>query len=197
MHWRSFVFSCLAAAVLFPAASRAAPEVGGESAIVAVTVFPDRAAVVRVVEVSLPAGRSTLVIEDLPANLIAQSVRVRGRTDRSLLIGSVETKRHFEEAVVREEERRLTAELEALQDKRRAPWKADVSELLPQVTVPTLVLHCGEDAVQPFNEGRRMAAGIPGARIVALDGRNHVILEDEPAWPRFLQEVESFLSEDR
>ena len=120
MHWRSFVFSCLAVAVLFPAASRAAPEVGGESAIVAVTVFPDRAEVVRVVEVSLPAGQSTLVIEDLPANLIAQSVRVRGRADGSLLIGSVETKRHFEEAVVREEERRLTAELEALQDQRRA-----------------------------------------------------------------------------
>ena len=120
MHWRSFVFSCLAVAVLFPAASRAAPEVGGQSAIVAVTVFPDRAEVVRVVEISLPAGQSTLVIEDLPANLIAQSVRVRGRADGSLLIGSVETKRHFEEAVVREEERRLTAELEALQDQRRA-----------------------------------------------------------------------------
>ncbi len=63
--------------------------------------------------------------------------------------------------------------------------------------MPTLVLHCREDAVQPFNEGRRMAAGIPGARFVALDGRTHVILEDEPAWPRFLQEVESFLAEDR
>ena len=120
MHWRSFAFSCLVAAVLFPAASRAAPEVGGQSTIVAVTVFPDRAEVVRVVEISLPAGRSTLVIEDLPANLIAQSVRVRGRADGSLLIGSVETKRHFEEAVVREEERRLTVELEALQDRRRA-----------------------------------------------------------------------------
>ena len=41
-----------------------------------------------------------------------------------------------------------------------------------------------------------MAAGIPGARFVALEGRNHLILEDEPAWPRFLQEVESFLAED-
>ncbi|MHA1151254.1 MAG: alpha/beta fold hydrolase [Alphaproteobacteria bacterium] len=72
----------------------------------------------------------------------------------------------------------------------------DVSELLPQVMVPTLVLHCREDAVQPFNEGRRMAAGIPGARFVALEGRNHLILEDEPAWPRFMQEVGRFLAED-
>jgi len=72
----------------------------------------------------------------------------------------------------------------------------DVSELLPQVMVPTLVLHCREDAVQPFNEGRRMAAGIPGARFVPLEGRNHLILEDEPAWPRFMQEVGRFLAED-
>jgi pimeloyl-ACP methyl ester carboxylesterase len=41
-----------------------------------------------------------------------------------------------------------------------------------------------------------MAAGIPGARFVALEGRNHLILEDEPAWPRFLQEVTGFLAED-
>ncbi len=41
-----------------------------------------------------------------------------------------------------------------------------------------------------------MAAGIPGARLVALEGRNHVILEDEPAWPRFLHEVQRFLAED-
>ncbi len=73
----------------------------------------------------------------------------------------------------------------------------EVSELLPQVMVPTLVLHCREDAIQPFNEGRRMAAGIPGARFVALEGRNHMMLEDEPAWPRFLGEVENFLAEDR
>ena len=39
-------------------------------------------------------------------------------------------------------------------------------------------------------------ARIPNARFVALEGRNHLILEDEPAWPRFLQEVEKFLAED-
>ncbi len=67
----------------------------------------------------MPAGQSTLVIENLPANLIAASVRVRGSADGALLIGSVETKRHFEVAVVREAERRLLAELEALQDQHR------------------------------------------------------------------------------
>ncbi len=79
---------------------------------------------------------------------------------------------------------------------RRAIGEIDVTDLLSQVAVPTLVQHCRDDAVGPFDLGRRMAAGIPGARFVALEGRNHMILEDEPAWPRFLGEVESFLAED-
>jgi pimeloyl-ACP methyl ester carboxylesterase len=69
----------------------------------------------------------------------------------------------------------------------------DVSELLPQVRTPTLVLHCRDDAVVPFDEGRRLAAGIPGARFVALDGQNHVVLEGDPSWRRFLEEIRSFL----
>ncbi len=72
----------------------------------------------------------------------------------------------------------------------------DVSDLLGKVATPTLVLHCRGDAIVPFEEGRRLAAMIPGARFVALEGRNHLILEDEPAWPRFLAEVESFLADN-
>jgi pimeloyl-ACP methyl ester carboxylesterase len=70
----------------------------------------------------------------------------------------------------------------------------EVSDLLPRVTVPTLVLHCRNDAAQPFEEGRRIAAGIPGARFVALEGNNHLILESEPAWARFIEEIETFLT---
>jgi pimeloyl-ACP methyl ester carboxylesterase/DNA-binding winged helix-turn-helix (wHTH) protein len=69
----------------------------------------------------------------------------------------------------------------------------DISDLLPRVKVPTLVLHCRDDAVHPFDEGRQLAAGIPGARFVALEGRNHLLLENEPAWSRFLAEFKTFL----
>ncbi len=72
----------------------------------------------------------------------------------------------------------------------------DVSDLLAQIEVPTLVLHCRDDAVAHFEAGRRLAARIPNARFVALDGENHLILEDEPAWPRFLIEVRQFLADD-
>ncbi len=76
---------------------------------------------------------------------------------------------------------------------RHAVDEIDVSELLARVSVPTLVIHCRNDAVQPLEEGRRLAAGIPGARFVALEGSNHVILESDPAWPRFIEEISNFL----
>jgi pimeloyl-ACP methyl ester carboxylesterase len=68
-----------------------------------------------------------------------------------------------------------------------------VTDLLPRVIAPTLVLHCRDDAVQPFEEGRRLAAGIPGARFVALEGRNHCILQGDPSWDRFFYEFKNFL----
>jgi pimeloyl-ACP methyl ester carboxylesterase len=72
----------------------------------------------------------------------------------------------------------------------------DVTDLAPQVRVPTLVVHGVGDAAIPFDQGRRLAALIPGARFVSLDSVNHILLEDEPAWPRFLDEVRRFLAED-
>jgi pimeloyl-ACP methyl ester carboxylesterase len=70
----------------------------------------------------------------------------------------------------------------------------NVVELLPRVKAPTLVLHCRDDAVQPFDEGRRIAAAIPNARFVPLEGRNHLILETDPGWPKFRDEVGTFLA---
>lgn len=70
----------------------------------------------------------------------------------------------------------------------------DVSALLAQVSVPTLVMHSRGDARVPFDQGRRLAAGIPGARFVPLASGNHLILEDEPAFSRFLQEIRGFIS---
>jgi len=69
----------------------------------------------------------------------------------------------------------------------------DVTALLPQMSAPTLVLHARDDALVRFEAGRRMAAGIPGARFVALPGCNHLFLETEPmaASRRFVEEWSS------
>ncbi|MGZ5384697.1 MAG: alpha/beta fold hydrolase [Acidimicrobiia bacterium] len=78
---------------------------------------------------------------------------------------------------------------------RRANDNVDISDLLPQVHVPTLVLHARNDGIIPFDEGRRLASSIPNARFVSLEGRNHLMLEDEPAWKRFISEVRNFLTQ--
>ena len=69
----------------------------------------------------------------------------------------------------------------------------DVSDLAPRVCCPTLVLHPDRDARVPFDEGRLVAGLIPGARFVPLASRNHILLESEPAWARWLDEVRAFL----
>lgn len=74
--------------------------------------------------------------------------------------------------------------------------KIDVSHLLAQVSVPTLVTHSVQDAAVPFSSGRDLASSIPGARFLPLDSANHLILDHEPAWPRFLEEIRAFLHED-
>jgi pimeloyl-ACP methyl ester carboxylesterase len=69
----------------------------------------------------------------------------------------------------------------------------DVTDLLPQVAVPTIVLHCRDDARVPFEEGRRMAALIPGARFIPLKGKNHLPQEGDPCWQPLIVEVRRFL----
>ena len=76
----------------------------------------------------------------------------------------------------------------------RVTGNMDVSDLLTQVTTPTLVMHARHDVQVPFESGRRLAAGIPGARFVPLEGGNHIILNDEPAFTRFLAEIRGFLA---
>jgi len=73
----------------------------------------------------------------------------------------------------------------------------DVVDLLPKVQAPTLVLHARDDARIPFEEGRLLAGTIPDARLVPLDSRNHILLEGEPAWRVFWDEVHAFLSTGR
>jgi pimeloyl-ACP methyl ester carboxylesterase len=70
----------------------------------------------------------------------------------------------------------------------------DITDLLPNVKAPTLVMHVRGDLTCPFEAGRQLAAGIPGARFVALPGQNHLFLEHEPASERFFEEISLFLS---
>ncbi|HEY40577.1 MAG TPA: alpha/beta fold hydrolase [Dehalococcoidia bacterium] len=52
-------------------------------------------------------------------------------------------------------------------------YKADVTHLLPNLRVPTLVLHRERERAIPFRCGRELAALIPDARFAPLEGNIH------------------------
>ncbi len=68
----------------------------------------------------------------------------------------------------------------------------DVTDVLPRIAVPTLVLHRIGDPVIPIDDGRRLAAAIDGAKLVELDGIDHLPHGgDMEPW---LVEVERFVT---
>jgi len=69
----------------------------------------------------------------------------------------------------------------------------NVRALLSRVKVPTIVIHARGDARIPLDQGRMLAAEIADARFVTLEGRNHILIEAEPAWERFKESFNEFL----
>jgi pimeloyl-ACP methyl ester carboxylesterase len=95
------------------------------------------------------------------------------------------------------EQQRVAATPEIAEKIYAATQTVDVRGLLPQIKVPTLVLHCRGDRRVPLAMGHELAALIPGARFVLLESNNHLILEQEPAAEVFLNEVSTFLGDER
>ncbi|HEV7923042.1 MAG TPA: alpha/beta fold hydrolase [Thermoanaerobaculia bacterium] len=107
-------------------------------------------------------------------------------TSRFIPDGSAEQLAWFNELCQKTTTPDMAAEL------LRMRAEMNVVDLLPLVRVPTLVIHAREDNVVPFAEGRLLASSIPGAQFIELAGKNHVLLEDEPAWPQFQEAVLDF-----
>jgi pimeloyl-ACP methyl ester carboxylesterase/DNA-binding CsgD family transcriptional regulator len=79
----------------------------------------------------------------------------------------------------------------------RALSLVDLRESAPQIRCPTLVIHARGDLAVPFEEGRLLSSLIPGARLVALDSRNHVRLPQDPAWSAFFDALNAFVPPER
>jgi len=108
-------------------------------------------------------------------------------TSRFIPGGTPEQLQWFNDLCLRSTVGEVAAEL--LESRARM----DVTDLLPKVRTPTLVVHARNDEVVPLSEGRLLASDIAGAEFVELDSRNHVLLEHEPAWERFREAMLSFL----
>jgi DNA-binding SARP family transcriptional activator/pimeloyl-ACP methyl ester carboxylesterase len=58
-------------------------------------------------------------------------------------------------------------------------FTVDVTDLLSRVTQPTLVIHYERDRAVPSPAGRELAAMIPGARLLTLEGTGHLPRPDD------------------
>jgi pimeloyl-ACP methyl ester carboxylesterase/DNA-binding CsgD family transcriptional regulator len=95
-----------------------------------------------------------------------------------------------------EERQRLTSTAEVAEKYLRAMFAFDVKDLAPRVSCPTIAFHSRGDQLIFFDQGRKLAALIPGARFVPLESKNHVPFQDEPAWQVLVTALRSFLDQD-
>lgn len=61
-------------------------------------------------------------------------------------------------------------------------------ERLRNIQVPTLVIHGMDDNLVPVENGRRTAAGVPGARLLEFEGMGHNL--PERFWPQVIDAIE-------
>jgi DNA-binding CsgD family transcriptional regulator len=92
-----------------------------------------------------------------------------------------------------DEIQRSTVSAESAAALLRTFYDIDVVDAAGKVRCPTLVLHATRDARIPFEQGRRTASTIPRAELVPLHTRNHILLEQDPAWRQHFEEIEQFL----
>lgn len=71
----------------------------------------------------------------------------------------------------------------------------DVRKSLSKVSAPTIVFHSRDDQRISLEQGRELAIGIPNARFVPLDSRNHILLGHEPAWKVCAEAITQFLEQ--
>ena len=71
----------------------------------------------------------------------------------------------------------------------------DIRPRVSEVKAPTLVMHANEDMRVPFQSGRELAAGIPGALFSALESKNHLMPESDPAFAQLMEKIDAFLAE--
>jgi pimeloyl-ACP methyl ester carboxylesterase len=89
---------------------------------------------------------------------------------------------------------RLSASAEMVVRIRKACDDIDIADVLPGISVPTLVIYARNDHVAPIEQGRQIAAAIPGAKFVTLETENHIAVPDDPTWDKLLSEIEEFAS---
>jgi pimeloyl-ACP methyl ester carboxylesterase len=72
----------------------------------------------------------------------------------------------------------------------------DAREMAPRVQAPTLVVHVRGDQAVPFSLGREIASLVPDARLVGLEGSNHMVMPEDPGWSELRDVMATFFEAD-
>ena len=119
---RASLFATIVMAPAAIAGPAAAADVLAKSKIETVTVFPQGAEVTRVAKVRIEKGDHTIVLNELPGQTIGASIRVEGKANARLVIGSVDNRRmHIssqDQASLQANRQRIENEIEKLRDTR-------------------------------------------------------------------------------
>jgi pimeloyl-ACP methyl ester carboxylesterase len=181
-------------ALELPAATLAGVSLGGNTAQIVAVEHPQRVS-------GLVLISTTPLADDLPApaeGLFADEPAPPDWSDRAAVVRHlVEEERAFggsrfdEELITRIAERSVDHAADiATQLTRSADFGPSVRERLPELRVPTVVVHGTEDPMFPLEHGRALAAAIPGARLLALEGVGHAQVPRD-AWPELLDAITS------
>lgn len=171
---------------------------GGAIAAAFAARFPERVSAI-VMLGSYPLGRGKRNAEKDRARAQAMQAMMAAGWDeehpslRDLLAETIVPAASAEEKIQFAEDMRSMISPETLARYRAMLDDLDVRDHLPKVQAPCLVLHSRGDRMQPIDQGRLMASGIPNATFVALDSNNHNVTENDPAWPIAERSIRSFL----
>lgn len=77
-----------------------------------------------------------------------------------------------------------------------ASQAVDVTSLAAQIRTPTLVMQTRGDMMNPLLAGKALAALIPGARFVVIEGRDHIPIPGDGENEQIIRIVVPFLDED-
>ena len=77
---------------------------------------------------------------------------------------------------------RMAADQESLAELMTISLSVDVRSVMPDIKVPTLILHAARDELVPLRFGREAAAGIAGATLVEYDSADHAAYAGNREW---------------
>lgn len=131
------------------------------------------------------------------ANMLLSSARISWNNEKSVfrqvfvsqLLGNAgtELRRQIDERM------RLSMTPEMAEQYLRRNYEMDVKAECARLKCPVLVLHARGDQMVAFEQGRKLAAWIAGARFVPLESDSHVLLGGEAAALIFFEEARNFL----